>query len=143
MKNQSSWASSATNLCVEFGEEDGIGPRYLVKDSRSKTSHKTLQLCKEASRIVTLVLTGETQHPLLRDLHVLSVAPEHEGQSPCVTVAHYACDLQVSDNEILAALKRVQGLMRCALAQALNRKHTPVLRFRYVSPINPFGKGGG
>jgi ribosome-binding factor A len=140
MKNQTSWASTAADLCVEFGEEDGIDPRYLVKNSRPKTSHKTLQLCKEVSRIVTLVLAGETQHPLLRDLHVLSVIPEQEGQSLCVTVAHYASDVQVSDDEILSALKQVQGLLRCALAQALNRKHTPVLRFRYAGVV---GKGGG
>jgi len=74
MKNQTSWAANAATLCVEFGEEDGIDPRYFVKESRSKTSHKTLQLCKEASRIVTLVLAGETQHPLLRDLHVIGCA---------------------------------------------------------------------
>ena len=140
MKNQTSWATTAASLCVEFGEEDGIDPRYLVKEQRSKTSHKTLQLCKEARRIVTLVLAGETQHPLLRDLHVLSVVPEQEGQSLCVNVAHYGNDLQVSGDEIRAALKRVQGLLRCALAQAMNRKHTPVLRFRYAGVV---GKGGG
>lgn len=140
MKNQTSWASTAASLCVEFGEEDGIDPRYLVKEPRSKTSHKTLQLCKEASRIVTLVLAGETQHPLLRDLYVLSVLPEQEGQSLYVTVAHSGDDLQVSSDEILAALKQVQGLLRCALAQAVNRKHTPVLRFRYAGVV---GKGGG
>ncbi|ESS67240.1 hypothetical protein MGMO_169c00020 [Methyloglobulus morosus KoM1] len=140
MKNQTRWASSAASLCVEFGEEDGIDPRYFVKESRPKTPHKTLQLCKEASRIVTLVLAGETKHPLLRDLHVLSVVPEQEGQSLCVTVAHNGNDLQVSGDEILAALKRVQGLLRCALAQAVNRKHTPVLRFRYAGVV---GKGGG
>ncbi len=140
MKNQTNWAVSAASLCVEFGEEDGIDPRYLVKEPRSKTSHKTLQLCKEANRIVTLVLVGETQHPLLRDLHVLSVVPEQEGQSLYVTVAHSGDDLQVSGDEILATLKRVQGLLRCALAQAVNRKHTPVLRFRYADVV---GKGGG
>ena len=140
MKNQTSWAANAATLCVEFGEEDGIDPRYLVKEPRSKTSHKTLQLCKEASRIVILVLAGETQNPLLRDLHVLSVVPEQEGQSLCVNVAHYGNDLQVSGDEIRAALKRVQGLLRCALAQAMNRKHTPVLRFRYAGVV---GKGGG
>jgi len=140
MKNQTSWAANAASLCVEFGEEDGIDPRYFVKESRSKTSHKTLQLCKEASRIVTLVLAGETQHPLLRDLHVLSVVPEQEGQSLYVTVAHYGNDLQVSVDEILAALKQMQGLLRCALAQAVNRKNSPTLRFRYAIVV---GKGGG
>ena len=140
MKNQTNWASTAASLCVEFGEEDGIDPRYFVKESRSKVSHKTLQLCKEASRIVTLVLAGETQHPLLRDLHVLSVVPEQEGQSLYVTVAHYGNDLQVSVDEILAALKQMQGLLRCALAQAVNRKNSPTLRFRYAIVV---GKGGG
>jgi len=42
--------------------------------------------------------------------------------------------------QVLEALKRVQGLLRSALAQALYRKHTPALSFHYVGII---GKGGG
>jgi hypothetical protein len=138
MNNQRRWQKDAAHCCAEFGAEDGIDPRYITtQHARKKSSRKDLQLCKEATRIVSLVLTGETGQPLLRDLQVLSVQPEREGQL-CVTVGHYAADIQVSDTEILDALKSVQGLLRTALAQALHRKHTPALSFQYVGVL---GKG--
>jgi ribosome-binding factor A len=140
MNNQRRWQKNATVCCTEFDAEDGIDPRYLVtKHARKKSSRKELQLCKEATRIVSLVLTGETGQPLLRDLQVLSVHPEQDGSSVCVSVGHYATDIQVSDTEVLEALKRVQGLLRTALAHALHRKHTPTLSFHYVGVL---GKGG-
>ncbi len=134
MNKQLRWQKS---LCAEFGTEDGIDPRYLIaKQARKKTSRKDLQLCKEATRIISLVLTGETGQQLLRDLLVLSVQPEHDGQSLSVTVGHYAAD--ISETEVLDALKSVQGLLRTALAHALHRKHTPALSFHYAGV---FGKG--
>jgi ribosome-binding factor A len=138
MNNQLRWHKNAAQLCAEFGAEDGIDPRYLVtKQARKKSSRKELQLCKEAARIISLVLTGETRQSLLRDLQVLSVQPEHEGQL-CVTVGHYATDIQLADTEVLKELNRVQGLLRTALAHALHRKHTPALSFHYVGVL---GKG--
>jgi ribosome-binding factor A len=138
MNNQLRWHKNAAQLCAEFGAEDGIDPRYLVtKQARKKSSRKELQLCKEATRIISLVLTGETRQPLLRDLQVLSVQAEHEGQL-CVTVGHYATDIQLADTEVLKELNRVQGLLRTALAHALHRKHTPALHFHYVGVL---GKG--
>lgn len=139
MNNQLRWKKNAAHCCAEFGAEDGIDSRYLVTNlARKKSSRKELQLCKEATRIVSLVLTGETGQPLLRDLQVLSVQPEQDGSSVCVSVGHYAADSQVSETEVLDALKRVQGLLRTALAHALHRKHTPTLSFHYVGVI---GKG--
>lgn len=140
MNNQLRWTKNAATLCGEFGEEDGIDPRYLVaKQARKKTSRKNLQLSKEAARIISLVLTGEAKQPLLRDLQVLSVEPEADGQQLSVTVGLYADDVQVSEAQVLENLKQVQGLLRSALAQALHRKHTPTLNFRYVGVL---GKGG-
>jgi len=139
MNNQLRWTKDVAYCCAEIGAEDGIDPRYLVTNlARKKSSRKELQLCKEATRIVSLVLTGETGQSLLRDLQVLSVQPEHDGSSICVSVGHYAADIQVSDTEVLDALKRVQGLLRTALAHALHRKHTPTLSFHYVGVL---GKG--
>lgn len=136
MNNQHRWEKNAACCCAEFGAEDGIDPRYITKQARKKSSRKELQLCKEATRIVSLVLTGETGQPLLRELLVLSVQPEHDGQSLSVTVGHYAAD--ISATEVLDALKNVQGLLRTALAHALHRKHTPALSFHYVGVL---GKG--
>jgi ribosome-binding factor A len=138
MNNQLRWQKNAAVCCAEFGAEDGIDPRYVVtKQARKKSSRKELQLCKEATRIISLVLTGETGQPLLRDLLVLSVQAEQGGAAVCVSVGHYA-DIQVSDTEVLDALKSVQGLLRTALAHALHRKHTPTLSFHYVGVL---GKG--
>ena len=130
------WTNNAEHLCAEIGAEDGINPRLSTKQVRKKSSRKDLQLCKEATRIISLVLTGETGQPLLRDLLVLSAQPEHDDQSVSVTVGHYATD--ISEIAVLEALKNVQGLLRTALAHALHRKHTPTLSFHYVGVL---GKG--
>jgi ribosome-binding factor A len=140
MNNQLRWTKNAVGLCAEFGSEDGLDPCYSVaKQARKKASRHNLQLCKEASRIISLVLTGETGQPLLCDLQVLSVQPEGDGQQLCVTVGHYPLEAGISEAQVLEALKRVQGLLRSALAHALHRKHTPALSFHYVGVI---GKGG-
>ncbi len=140
MNNQNRWTNNAASLCAEFSAEDGVDPRYLTRNqARKKSSRKNLQLCKEAAQIVALVLTGETQQPLLRDLLVLSVEPENDGACVCVTVGQYATDSLADETEVLAALGRVQGLLRSALAHALHRKHTPTLSFRYVGVISQGG----
>lgn len=144
MNNQHRWINNAAHLCAEFGAEDGVDPRYVKRQqARKKTPRKNLQLCKEAARIVALVLTGETQQPLLRDLLVLSVEPEGDGSCVCVTVGQYATDSLADETEVLAALSRVQGLLRSALAQALHRKYTPTLSFRYVGCVGVIGFSQG
>jgi len=140
MNKQHRWTNHAAQLCAEFSAEDGVDPRYVKrKQARKKTPRKNLQLCKEAARIIALVLTGETQQPLLRDLLVLSVEPENDGACVCVTVGQYATDSLADETEVLAALSSVQGLLRSALAHALHRKHTPTLSFRYVGVISQGG----
>ncbi len=144
MNNQTSWAKSAANLCLEFGEEDGIDPRYLTNKSARKTPpYKLLQLCKECSRTVALVLSGEVSQPLLRELQVLSVKPDKHEQTLCVTLAHLSDDKAISADDVVVALQPVQGLLRCALAQALNRKHVPGLRFHYAGKVSEAYQGGG
>jgi ribosome-binding factor A len=141
MNTQHRWTKNAARLCADIGAEDGIDPRYLAaKQARKKTPRKHLQLCKEAARIVSLVLTGEAQQPLVRDLVVLSVEPDGDGQCIRVTVGQYAADTPVSETEVLAALNRIQGLLRSALAQALHRKYTPTLSFCYVGILD--GRAG-
>jgi len=133
MNNQLRWTKNAARLCAEIGAEDGIDPRHSAAgQARKKTPRKNLQVCKEAARIIALVLAGETRQPLLRDLLVLSAELEGDGQCIRVTVGCYAADTVISETEVLAALGRMQGLLRSALAQALHRKRTPVLRFRYA-----------
>jgi ribosome-binding factor A len=141
MNNQSSWVKTAATLCLEFGEEDGIDPRYLARNSaRKPSSHKLMQICKETGRIVSLLLADAVNRPLLNDLQVVSVLPEQNGVALCVTVAHEKQDFVVTEKEIVAALKPLQGLFRSVLAQTINRKHTTQLTFRYAGVII---QGGG
>jgi ribosome-binding factor A len=147
MNNQSSWAKSAAPLCLEFGEEDGIDPRILARKTVRKSSrHKDRQLGKEAGRIIALVLADAVNHPLLCDLQVLAVAPELDGKRLCVTVAHVGVNIDVTETEVVAGLKQIQGVLRCALAQAINRKQVPVLNFRYgglIDHVDAIHQGGG
>lgn len=137
MKKSYRWTTNAAQLCAEIGAEDGVDPRYIkTKQARKNASCKNLQLCKEASRIVSLVLAGETGQPLLRDLQVLSVQAEHDGQQLCVALGHYAADIQVSPAQLQNALASAQSQVRWALAQALHRKHVPAIRFRYIGLLN-------
>lgn len=123
---------NAVPLCFAFGEEDGVDPRYAInKSARHKSTRKQFQLCKEASRVFSLVLAGETKQTLLRDLWLLSVEPDGNGQCLCVTLGYAAGDI-VTEEQVHAAVSSVQGLLRSALAQAVNRKRIPALNFRYV-----------
>ncbi len=136
-KDQHRWAKTAASLCAEISAEDGVEPRFLTaKQSRKKSSSKELQLGKEAARILSLVLAGETDNPLLRDLVVLSALPEGNGQHLCVMVGHYATDNPFEEAQVLEALSRAQGLFRTVLAQSINRKRVPVLTFRYVGALS-------
>lgn len=135
-KSQHRWAKTAAYLCAEISAEDGVDPRFLMaKQSRKKSLAKELQLGKEAARILSLVLAGETDNPLLRDLVVLSALPEGNRQHLCVTVGHYAM-VAFDEAQVLEALNREQGLLRTVLAQSINRKRVPVLTFRYLGALS-------
>lgn len=126
-KIQPRWTKMATTLCAGFDAEDGVDPRYLSnKSARKKSSAKDMQLGKEAQRVLSLVLAGETQNPLLRDLVVLSVLPEGHGQRLEVTVGHYDA---VDEALVLTALNHAHGRLRTLLAQSLHRKRVPLLSF--------------
>jgi ribosome-binding factor A len=126
------WQTTAAALCAEPGPDDGIDPRREARGRKCKPSQrKDLQLCKEAERILSLVLAGDTADPLLRELRVLKVEPEGGGRQLCATVAHAnPCD--ASEAEILAALAHSQGRLRAELARSIHRKRVPLLKFRYA-----------
>lgn len=140
MNNQNK-RNNAARLCYALGEDDGVDPRILARKraGTKKNGHKSRQLCKEAGRVISLMLMEQADKPLLCDLQVMSVEPEHDGQNLYITVAHGVTDLAVTETDVVAELKPLQGLLRCALAQAINRKRTPGLSFRYAGFIGEIG----
>lgn len=137
MNNQKQWQHSqpwrrlAKTLCAEIGAEDGIGPRYLARQ-REENQHndrKTRQLCKEAERLISIVLNGEVSDPFIQDLQVLQVSPENNGQFLMVTL----CYPNLNDEYrkiILERLLRLEGYLRSVITRSVCRKRVPRLKFK-------------
>jgi len=130
-------------LCAETDPFDGIKPCYLYRepgyvDQSEKLSHcrkakqKSYRICNEVSKVLAMTLAGDMKNPMLQGLQIVSVTAEGSGQYLCVTVGHYDMELTASESQIVAELKRIQGYLRSAITQRINRKRVPALLFRYV-----------
>ena len=136
MQLSNKWLEQARHLCGEISPEDGVDPRYLNKERNGQSvSYKTLQLCKEAAKVTSLILSGELGEPIIGELQVLRVDSEADGQFLRVSVGHIDADIELDEAEVLSALTRVKGYLRTAIAQNINRKRIPALKFRYVGLI--------
>ena len=137
MKNNTNWCKEAESLCDGFGPEDGIDPRILNRgQSRKVCHHKTLQLCKEAKRVLSLVLAGEMDDPHLHILEVIEVSAEGDGQFLTVTVR--CSDAYVDEKAIIDFIKiknslnQIRGYLRSTITQSVQRKRVPALKFSVV-----------
>jgi ribosome-binding factor A len=130
------WRRNASALCAELGPEDGIDPRVLARTRQESKSfcRKEQQLCKEVARLLSLILAGETAHPLLRGLQIVGVEAEDSGRQLCVTLGH-AHAVAGTEADILEALASVRGHWRTALAHSLRRRRMPALRYRYLGRL--------
>ncbi len=132
MKQQKQWLNEALNLCDEIDPEDGIDPRILARKYEKENEtrhHKSMQLCKEAKRFLSLVLTGELADPLLQQLQVIDVATDEEGQFLIVTLNTTNPDLVLDEAETMSRLQQIQGYFRSVIAQSVKRKRVPTLKF--------------
>lgn len=146
IRNNNATQKSALKLCAEAGPFDGIKPCYLyrepgyldksVKLSRNqKDKQKSSRICNEVAKVLSMALMGEMSNPMLQGLQIVSVTAEGDGQYLCVSVGHYDTEFKVSESQVVAALKRVQGYLRSTITQRINRKRVPTLLFRYVGII--------
>lgn len=87
---------------------------------------KTARLCRAVEETLALALAGCGDDALL-DLSVREVAPAGGPGRLLVTV-----EASGDPVETLAALGRVQGLLRSEVARAIRRKRAPELLFRLV-----------
>jgi ribosome-binding factor A len=131
MNKHSQRTSVVAGLCAEWREDDGVDPRYEIHPPEH-TSHKSLQLCKQAMRVISQVLQERGNDELLSNLQIISVLPEQDGKLLCVTVTHQHASEAFDDQLTIHALKQIQGGMRYELAQSLHRKKVPRLSFRYI-----------
>ena len=138
MKINNKWLAEVARLCAEPGPEDGIDPRYLSSVQGRKVDHrKSSRLCNEVVKVLSLVLAGEMSNPVLQALLVVDVTTEGNGQYLRVSLGCLEQGVEIDGIQVLAALIQVQGYLRSVIAQHINRKHVPALRFHYVGLIEP------
>lgn len=134
MNKPTQWLNAARQLCDEIGPEDGIDPRYLPRHTETKSrNHKTRQLCREARRILSLILPGEVSDPLLQNLEMVDVTTNDECEFLWVTLIHTDGGVATDNNEIERRLHAMQGFLRSAIARAVRRKRVPALKFKVAS----------
>ena len=115
--------------CAALGPEDGSDPRDFFKKEAGKVSNrKALQLCGQIAKTLRLVL-WECGDDVLRELAV-------EAVQPAPTSVRLLVSLSTPDglDQALARqrIEKAAGLLRSAVATAINRRKTPELIFRVV-----------
>ena len=91
---------------------------------------KTLQLCKQVERTLSLVLTGECSDDVLRDLLVTSVEPIDGTSQLLVTVQPFDIDSTPDAIVIVEHLHRAKHRLRAAVAQSVHRRKVPDFCFQ-------------
>jgi ribosome-binding factor A len=115
-----------TDLCSEWSAEDGIDPRLAARRTAGKVSNrKTLQLCRQVERALSVQLEGE----LLRDLTVHSVLPAPDSSRLLVTFVYRG---SATMKDVEAALHGNHARLRGVVAASIHRRKTPELCFQVV-----------
>lgn len=130
-------------VCAEVYEDDGVDPRQAAsrrQPSQSrKENRKTLQLCKQVARALSLSLVDECMDPCLHAIQIATVLPAPDSTHLAVHVRLDAGEDARSPEEILARLREAAGFFRAQVARAITRKHVPELTFRWA--LEPEGMG--
>lgn len=124
--------------CGEIQEDDGVDPRHFFNNDsgRNKRDRKTLQLCQQIGRTLSLVLSGEFSDEVLLSLIVESVIPAPNASQLLVTVSVASGQEDpVNSSVVLERLEQVTGRLRSEVARSITRKRAPGLKFRVVSSL--------
>lgn len=121
--------------------DDALFRRALLGESSSSDQRKfnpsedrkTLQLCRQVQRALSLALAGECADDLLRDAYVDSVLPMGGPGQLLVRVIAPA-DPAVTHVEISTKLEALTPRLRAIVAREICRKRVPTLSFVIVPP---------
>lgn len=127
----------AHTMVAELRAGDGIDPREERRNrsaerEREKPDYAVLRLASEVATSVRASLSGATT-PILSAFEVSTVTP---GKGNHFVVHLYCVDpsLNYDPAVVTAALNLEKGVMRAELAQGINRKRVPDLRFDVAPP---------
>jgi ribosome-binding factor A len=120
------------------GPDDGQDPRYDRPDQPSKVrNRKALQLCSQVAETLSLVLAGECDDDLLRDLLVDSVVPYPTSVRLLATLVPAVSAPADSLPQMAQRLEQHRTQLRSAVASAIHRRKAPELIFRILSSNDP------
>jgi hypothetical protein len=94
----------------------------------ARSDRKTLQLCRQVQRALSLSLGGECADELLGDLYVASVEPLGGPGQLGVRVI-LSTDSGASAGEVMSRLTAQTPRLRAAVAREISRKRVPNLSF--------------
>jgi ribosome-binding factor A len=100
-------------------------------------NRKALQLCSQIAETLTLVLSGECNDDLMRDLLVESVVPFPTAGRLLVTLIPAVSAGNAPLEDYLEHLEHFKGLLRSEVASAINRRKVPDLVFRILPAGDP------
>jgi hypothetical protein len=130
---------------------DALFERALLGDDRIDRrkfepgrDRKTLQLCRQVQRALSLALAGECTDELLRDAFVEGVEPLGGAGQLLVRVT-VPPNVGAAPGEVSARLAALAPRLRAVVAGEICRKRVPVLSFFAVPARDPApaGEGGG
>jgi ribosome-binding factor A len=98
-----------------------------------RTEVKTLQLCKQVERTLSMVLSGELEDEVLDGLAVISVNAIDGSSLLLVEVALPTDTRGLTADEVHEHLHRAAGLFRREVAAAVRRKRVPQLAFKVIT----------
>lgn len=135
MNSQERLRAQLRALCAEPGPEDGAPLRR--KERRSSSNIADLRLAGRVAQSVALAL-GATEDPVLSTLVVLGGEPDPDARRVRLRLMWPGCAQPAQLDHAHARLVAAQGLLRAAVAQDLQRKATPRLRFVVqADPVSP------
>lgn len=119
--------------CDVPGPGDGIDPRLDSREQPHQVKNrKALQLCSQVAETLTLVLAGECDDDLLRDLLVEAVTPFPTSARLLVTLRPTVSAAAATPVEVAGRLEGVRARLRAEVAQAIHRRKAPDLVFRVL-----------
>ena len=113
-----------------FAEELAGRPRRggISARRRGGGDHKTMQLCRQAHRALSLALAGECGDDVLRAVYVDAVVPAPDASRLLVRLV-VPPRAGAGPEEVLRRIERVHARLRSAVAAAITRKRAPELSF--------------
>jgi ribosome-binding factor A len=135
MKQRKNTAKHNSELSGSLQPDDGVDPRYDVREtafSPSKVDRKAAQLCSQIRRALEFIIPEALQDSDW-DALVLDV-------QPAPNTGHLLVLLQAVEKldeggcqQLEVAVVQKSGLIRTAVAGAIQRRKAPTLTFRVVS----------